>query len=239
MLNFGLNAGQDMLSKQKEKWMPGVSGFWFSLKFYFSVSNSYVVKKLKIIMYPLNNKVWTRILADEFQTDEADQQYSRKWALPKQDTNSPDLYIPLMSFVTYVLLCGIVTGLNSHGRVFTPEVLVQTIWRCLLLQLAESAIIKVGVSVLSVSLPFLDVFAYTGYKYVGLCAGVVAQLLGNTISTLVSLYTCGMLGYFILRTLAGVVPTSPASTGGGPPRHLVLLGFAVMQFIVAFTLSFL
>lgn len=37
MLNFGLSAGQDMISKQTEKWMPGVSGFWLSLKFYFSV----------------------------------------------------------------------------------------------------------------------------------------------------------------------------------------------------------
>ena len=40
MLNFGLSAGQDMISKQTEKWMPGVSGFWLSLKFYFSVSKA-------------------------------------------------------------------------------------------------------------------------------------------------------------------------------------------------------
>ena len=38
MINFGLNAGQDMLNKQRDKWMPGVSGFWHSLKYYFSVN---------------------------------------------------------------------------------------------------------------------------------------------------------------------------------------------------------
>jgi hypothetical protein len=38
MLNFGINAGQDMINKQRDKWMPGVSGFWLSLKYYFSVS---------------------------------------------------------------------------------------------------------------------------------------------------------------------------------------------------------
>jgi hypothetical protein len=27
-----------------------------------------------------------------------------KWALPKDDTCAPDLYIPSMSFITYVLL---------------------------------------------------------------------------------------------------------------------------------------
>lgn len=37
MINFGLNAGQDILNKQRDKWMPGVSGFWNSLKYYFSV----------------------------------------------------------------------------------------------------------------------------------------------------------------------------------------------------------
>lgn len=38
MINFGLNAGQNMLNKQRDKWMPGVSGFWHSLKYYFLVS---------------------------------------------------------------------------------------------------------------------------------------------------------------------------------------------------------
>jgi hypothetical protein len=42
MINFGLNAGQDLLKKQKDKWMPGVSGFWDSLKFYFAVSICFV-----------------------------------------------------------------------------------------------------------------------------------------------------------------------------------------------------
>lgn len=37
MINFGLSAGQDMLNKQRDKWMPGVSGFWHSLKYYFLV----------------------------------------------------------------------------------------------------------------------------------------------------------------------------------------------------------
>jgi hypothetical protein len=225
-----------LISKQRDKWMPGVSGFWISLKYYFSVSNTYVVKKLKIVLYPLANKSWTRTLADEFQND-GGETFSSKWALPKQDTNSPDLYIPLMSFVTYVLLCGLNTGISGYGgHVFTPEILVQTIWRCLLLQLAESAIIKLGVSVLSVSLPFLDVFSYTGYKYIGLCLGVIAQVLGSTISTLTSIYTTSMLAYFILKTLAAVVPVSTGSTGG-PPRHLLLLAFAAMQFVVTFTLS--
>ena len=37
MLNMGFSAGQDMLNKQKEKWMPGMSSFWIDLKCYFAV----------------------------------------------------------------------------------------------------------------------------------------------------------------------------------------------------------
>lgn len=38
MINLGIHAGQDMLNQQRDKWMPGVSGFWLSLKYYFAVS---------------------------------------------------------------------------------------------------------------------------------------------------------------------------------------------------------
>jgi hypothetical protein len=37
MINFGINAGTDILQRQKDRWMPGLSGFWHSLKYYFLV----------------------------------------------------------------------------------------------------------------------------------------------------------------------------------------------------------
>jgi hypothetical protein len=38
MIKFGLSAGQDILNKQRDRFMPGMSGLWNSLKIYFSVS---------------------------------------------------------------------------------------------------------------------------------------------------------------------------------------------------------
>jgi hypothetical protein len=61
MLNFTLNTGQNIFNQQRAKWMPGVSGFWLSLKTYFAVSNSYVVQKLSILSYPFSNKNWYRV----------------------------------------------------------------------------------------------------------------------------------------------------------------------------------
>lgn len=38
MINLGISAGQDIISRQKDKWMPGLSSLWLSLKYYFAVS---------------------------------------------------------------------------------------------------------------------------------------------------------------------------------------------------------
>jgi hypothetical protein len=161
--------------------------------------------------------------------------YSRKFGLPKQDVNCPDLYIPLMSFMTYVLLCGLTQGLGSVST-FTPDLLIQGVWRCLILQLLECGIIKFGVNMLSIPLPFLDIFAYTGYKYVHLCVAIVASLFGRTIKFLVSLYLSAMMAYFLLKTMASVIPSNVVSV---PPRHIILLAFAAMQFVVVLILSML
>lgn len=65
MLNYGYSAGQQILRSQRAKYMPGLSDFWSSLKVYFAVSNSYVLKKLSIVIYPMRHQTWGRILADE------------------------------------------------------------------------------------------------------------------------------------------------------------------------------
>ena len=135
-----------------------------------------------------------------------------------------------MSFITYALLIGLRKGMGSG---FTPEVLIQSVWRCLILQMCETLVIKFGLSLMQVPLPFLDVFAYTGYKYIGLCLNTLARCMGGTCGMIVAFYTCFSLAYFILKAMAAVVP---AAISTGPPRHLMLLGFAAIQFFVPFIL---
>eukprot|EP00981_Chlorochromonas_danica_P001355 scaffold289_cov169-Ochromonas_danica.AAC.16 len=214
MINFGLHAGQDILSRQREKWMPGVFGFWLTLKSYFSVSNNYVLKKLGLILYPLNNKAWTRLPADEFERGEGDQ-VTHKWALPKQDYNAPDLYIPLMAFITYILLCGFYEGMRvATSSTFSPEIIIQATWRCIALHFVESSIAKFSLNMLSVPVPFLDVFSYAGYKYVPLCLNILGRM-----------------------TFAAVVP--PAAVTQPTQRHAVLFGFALAQLLLVFIMSVL
>jgi hypothetical protein len=150
--------------------------------------------------------------------------------VPKFDYNAPDLYIPLMSFLTYLLLVGVAKGTNNT---FTPEFLTQAMWRCFALQLFECLIIKFGLNLMQVSLPFLDILAYTGYKYVALCVNSLVLVFGRTIYFICSLVTAVFLAYFVLKSMAAVVPAS----NRGPPRHLMLLGFAGLQFLVIIILS--
>jgi len=70
-----------------------------------------------------------------------------------------------MSFVTYIVVCSYVKGTNGK---FTPEVLSDVMYSCMLFQLLEVAVIRIALYVLSVPYaPFLDLVANTGYKYVG------------------------------------------------------------------------
>lgn len=239
LLNMGLSQGQNMLKSQSDKWMPGVSSFWNSLKIYFAVNNGYVLKKLLMILHPLGVKKsqnWTRKSAE---TDGYDQtgDIRTKWALPKDDTCAPDLYIPVMSFITYVLLFGLYTGMGDTDSTFSPEILITAVWRCFVVQVCEVVVTMVGLNLINGSLPFLDIFAYTGYKYVGLCVGIVARVLGSTLGTIIGLYTSGMLAFFFLKSMVSIVPPSEAQGTSGLSRHWVLLGLSGLQFCVAVFLS--
>lgn len=66
---------------------------------------------------------------------------------PRQDDNAPDLYIPLMAFVTYVLAAGEMPAcvLNDAGfwlgvvGQFTPEILGRTLSSCMVVWTLEVA----------------------------------------------------------------------------------------------------
>jgi protein transport protein YIF1 len=68
-------AGQDILNKQTERWMPGVSSFWETLRFYFAVDNAFVYKKIQLLLVPLRHKQWARHLSDENTSDPVDYTY--------------------------------------------------------------------------------------------------------------------------------------------------------------------
>ena len=70
------------------------------LKHHFNVSNSYVIRKLQLVLFPWRHKRWTRASgpvppSSSGVGNNADQA-AVHWLPPRDDLNSPDLYIPGM-----------------------------------------------------------------------------------------------------------------------------------------------
>ncbi len=87
------------------------------------------------------------------------------WYLPpRDDINSPDMYIPVMSLVTYIFLSALLAGLQGK---FQPELFGYTASTALALVVLEILGLKFGCYLLNISneSQLLDLVAYSGYKF--------------------------------------------------------------------------
>jgi hypothetical protein len=60
-----------------------------NLKYYFNVSNRYVVNKLAILLFPFRHKPWSRMARRSEENGQLE-----GYRPPREDINAPDLYIP-------------------------------------------------------------------------------------------------------------------------------------------------
>jgi len=164
-----------------------------NLKHYFNVSNSYVILKLKLILFPWTHKPWVRRIR---RTDNG----QSEWQPPRDDINSPDLYIPglllslpsfiislshsltVMAIVTYILLTAIHKGLEKNFNpkvrpvsinvvsLFTHhQILGESASRAIAVLVLDFVFVKLGCYFLNIhgSGQVVDLFAYGGYKFIG------------------------------------------------------------------------
>jgi hypothetical protein len=67
------------------------------LKTSFSVTNSYVLKKLRLVLFPWRHKSWSRKVSRRGMSGDQGSNGSggvEGWMPPRDDINAPDLYIP-------------------------------------------------------------------------------------------------------------------------------------------------
>ena len=160
------------------------------LRYYFDVNNAYVLKKLQILLLPFRHAQWERM---------ADGTSLRP---PSQDPNAPDLYLPLMSLVTYILVAGFVSG--ADGR-FTPEVLASTASTGLAIVLLEVILIKLGLYLLQSeggTVPMLELASCSGYKFVAAVIVLLTKTVGGTLAGYVAIALAGLsIGTFMTKTI--------------------------------------
>ncbi|OJD20866.1 hypothetical protein ACJ73_07796 [Blastomyces percursus] len=199
-----------------------------ALKHYFNVSNSYVLNKITLVLFPWRHKPWSRQQArlnpvtPSMNGQITQAQYTSIYLPPRDDINSPDMYIPAMALLTYIILSTALAGLRG---VFHPELLGSITTTALAVVIFEILCLKIAMYFLSISndSQLLDLVAYSGYKFVGIIVTLVSsevltpgQGTRSWVGWTVFTYTFLANAFFLLRSLKYVL--LPDSSSDSPMR---------------------
>ncbi|XP_043831290.1 protein YIF1A-like [Dromiciops gliroides] len=216
--------GKDMVHKELHRFVS-----MNKLKHFFAVDTSYVARKLGLLVFPYTHQNW-------------EIQYSQDVPLPpRQDLNAPDLYIPTMAFITYILLAGMALGIQKR---FSPEVFGLCASTALVWVVIEVLALLLGLYLATVrsDLSTFHLLAYSGYKYVGMILSVLTGLLFGSDGYYVALaWTSTALVYFIVRSLR-MTSVGTDGVGGPAPRQrlqlYLTLAAAAFQPMIIYWLTF-
>ncbi|XP_010519024.1 PREDICTED: protein YIF1B-A [Tarenaya hassleriana] len=221
LIRSGLGAyGEKILGSSSEYVQSNISGLLSDRQYYFQVNDQYVRNKLKLVLFPfLHRGHWTRI------SEPVGGRLSYK--PPIYDINAPDLYIPLMAFGTYVVLAGLSLGLNGK---FSPEALNWVFAKGLVGWMLQAMMMKVMLLLLgSGEAPILDIVAYAGYTYTGLCIAVAGRIIWGYSYYGLLPWTCLCSGIFLVKTMKRVLFAEVRSYDSSR-HHYLLLVLALAQF---------
>ncbi|KAJ5368144.1 uncharacterized protein N7496_007904 [Penicillium cataractarum] len=224
-----MKAGQEYMEQNFNRYVSIPA-----LKHYFNVSNSYVLRKLALVLFPWRHKPWSRQQARMAGNPTGpngqivQQQYSSMFLPPRDDLNSPDMYIPVMALVTYILLSVLLAGFRGN---FHPELLGSITTTAIAVIIFEILCLKMAMYILSINndSQLLDLVAYSGYKFVGIIVTLVASEIltpghgtGGWVGWTVFVYTFLANAFFLLRSLKYVLlPDSTDSTMRNGAMHTV------------------
>ncbi|GME81750.1 unnamed protein product [Ambrosiozyma monospora] len=187
------------------------------IKYYFKVSNSYVMKKLFLILFPYRNKTWTR----QFRTStevgaNGSAQATEIYATPIEDVNAPDLYIPLMAFMSYIIFWALLSGFEGD---FHPQLLGYATSKTFAFYFLDVLLLKTFFYLLSIpskNSKIWDLVSYSGYKFVSVFVLMMIKYFTNNSyffsygGLLVIVFS---LGFFMMRSLRYVVLPSGLEAG--------------------------
>eukprot|EP00928_Gymnodinium_smaydae_P058605 TRINITY_DN4178_c0_g1_i2.p1 TRINITY_DN4178_c0_g1~~TRINITY_DN4178_c0_g1_i2.p1 ORF type:complete len:431 (+),score=127.60 TRINITY_DN4178_c0_g1_i2:67-1359(+) len=146
------------------RWFPNV---FVSLQALFNVGHAFVLRKLLMLLCPFLKRKQAAA-PDQGAGWSVDASPSNTGASTlgpdglKIQPEEPDLYIPLMAYVTYVLAYGIQRGTLSD---FKPEVLTSTASFAMVMLFLEVGIAKVAFYVAGGQASVLEITACSGYKF--------------------------------------------------------------------------
>ncbi|XP_024362517.1 uncharacterized protein [Physcomitrium patens] len=192
------------------------------IQYYFQVTDQYVKNKLKVVLCPFLHKGhWTRI-AEQVAG-------GLKYKPPRHDINAPDLYLPLMAFATYIMLCGFTLGQMGN---FKPDVMSGLVTKATLAWFLETILLKsLGWVLGTVDAPTLDIVAYGGYSFIGVSLSVFAHVFSTYAYHITWIYTSLCMASFLVRTMKRLLFAEARRYDRDSTRHhYLLLLIAAAQF---------
>ncbi|XP_055605832.1 protein YIF1A [Uranotaenia lowii] len=193
------NQGKELVHSHFERYIPVTK-----LKYYFAVDNKYVINKLRLIFVPFSQQDWSL----KYDHDNPVQ--------PRYDMNAPDLYIPTMAYITYVVLAGMVLGFQNR---FSPEQLGIQASSALAYSIFELVVYTLTLYIANIptNLKTLDLLALSGYKYASIVLILLCSIfLGKSGYYVSWLYASATLAFFLLRTLKAKVLSEPVQSRNPP-----------------------
>ena len=204
------------------------TGYIDTLRTFFRVDTSYVLRKLLAIIFPFSK--WPRRSSSSLRGNVAEGQggFSDPHFATVKETNvskvisrevhgSPDLYIPTLAFVSYTLLCIALRTIwnddddsrfdNDSSSTLKDVFTSNSAWGVFVV-VVEALLYKIGFLLLSSTtenLTFLSLIAYSGYKYVGIVFVVLISIIsgGSQICYWISVvYLSLACSVFLQRSLA-------------------------------------
>ncbi|KAJ6663558.1 hypothetical protein lerEdw1_009637 [Lerista edwardsae] len=219
--------GKEIVDRNLDRLVP-VS----TLKYYFAVDTAYVGRKLGLILFPFLHQDWQV----RYQQDTP--------VAPRFDINAPDLYIPVMAFITYILVAGLALGTQNR---FSPDLLGLQASSALAWLVVEVLVVLLSLYLVTVNtdLSTIDLVAFSGYKYVGMIVGLLAGLLFGRLGYYLLLsWCCITIFVFTIRTLRLKILAEAAAEGvlgQGPKNQLrmyLTMAVAGLQPLVMYWLTF-
>lgn len=225
------SVGTTMIQKEVGRFVPVGK-----LKYYFAVDTKYVLKKLMLLLFPFTHSNWSI----KYEQDAPVQ--------PRFEINAPDLYIPMMAYITYILIAGLLLGTQQRFTFEQIGILSSSALAWFVVELC----VYLGtlyISMIQTNLRTLDLLAYSGYKFVGMIFSVLISLFGGKTGYYVCLlYTNFALAFFLIRSLKAQVLSEvstetsyygdPSQRMGNKRRLYFLLFVAFTQPVLAWWLSY-
>lgn len=142
-----------------------------------------------------------------------------KYQPAKQDTNAPDLYLPVTSLWTYCLLVGFALFVK---QAFKPEVIYNTVSLSVGAWIFHALVLKTLLWAMSISdASIMELSSYAGYSFVYGCVVVSARLVGGSAAGhAVWVYCSFAYALFLVRTLKRIIHQDPKyHYGTGDSMH--------------------